>query len=82
MKIEKAKTLIRETPMNFTEISEFLGFSSVHHFFQKIQTVSKNVSFRISAFYQVALQKNKGDTSINLPVSPSFLFTTIKFRTK
>ena len=41
MKIEKAKTLIRETPMNFTEISEFLGFSSVHHFSKKFKQLVK-----------------------------------------
>lgn len=32
MKIEEAKRLIRTTPMNITEISEYLGFSSLHYF--------------------------------------------------
>lgn len=41
MKIEKAKTLIRETTMNFTEISELLGFSSVHHFSKKFKQLVK-----------------------------------------
>lgn len=41
MKIEKAKTLIRETTMNFTEISELLGFSSVHYFSKKFKQLVK-----------------------------------------
>lgn len=41
MKIEKAKTLIRETSMNFTEISEMLGFSSVHYFSKKFKQLTK-----------------------------------------
>lgn len=41
MKIEKAKTLIRETSMNFTEISEMLGFSSVHYFSKKFKQLVK-----------------------------------------
>ena len=32
LKIEEAKRLIRTTPMNITEISEHLGFSSIHYF--------------------------------------------------
>lgn len=39
LKIEKAKELIRESTLNFTEIAESLGFSSIHYFsnvFKKI----------------------------------------------
>ncbi|MBQ7336720.1 MAG: AraC family transcriptional regulator [Clostridia bacterium] len=32
LKIAKAKTVIRKTSMSFTELSELLGFSSVHYF--------------------------------------------------
>ena len=32
LKIEKSKELIAEGRMNFTEISDFLGFSSLHYF--------------------------------------------------
>lgn len=32
MKISFAKQLIRENDMNFTQISEFLGYSSIHYF--------------------------------------------------
>lgn len=37
LKIEEAKRLIRETPMNMTEISQKLGFLSVHHFSKKFK---------------------------------------------
>jgi len=32
LKMEEAKRLIADTPLNVTEVSEQLGFSSVHHF--------------------------------------------------
>lgn len=32
LKIEEAKRLITDTPLNMTEVAEQLGFSSVHHF--------------------------------------------------
>lgn len=32
LKIDKAKTMIRESDYNFTEISELLGYSSIHYF--------------------------------------------------
>ena len=32
LKIEAAENMINETKMNFTEISEKLGFSSIHYF--------------------------------------------------
>lgn len=32
LKIEKAATLIRNSDMNMTGVSEFLGFKSIHHF--------------------------------------------------
>jgi len=32
MKINFARRLIRENDMNFTQISEFLGYSSIHYF--------------------------------------------------
>lgn len=41
LKIEYAKIMIRETHMNFTQISEELGFSSVHHFSKKFKQLVK-----------------------------------------
>lgn len=42
-KVEKAKQMINENKMNFTEISESLGFSSIHYFsrtFKNVEGVS------------------------------------------
>lgn len=40
MKIDLAKQLIRENQMNFTEISEFLGYSSIHYFSRQFKKLS------------------------------------------
>lgn len=40
MKIECAKQLIREGQMNFTQISDFLGYSSIHYFSRQFKKIS------------------------------------------
>lgn len=43
IKIEKSKELIRKGELNFTEIADFLGFSSLHYFsrqFKKVMGIS------------------------------------------
>ena len=40
MKIEFAKQLIRENQMNFTQISEFLGYSSIHYFSRQFKKIA------------------------------------------
>lgn len=40
LKIEEAKKLIREQSFNFTQISEMLGFSSVHYFSRKFKNMT------------------------------------------
>ena len=40
MKIEFAKQLIRENQMNFTQISDFLGYSSIHYFSRQFKKAS------------------------------------------
>ena len=40
MKIEFAKQLIRENQMNFTQISDFLGYSSIHYFSRQFKKIS------------------------------------------
>lgn len=40
MKIEFSKQLIREKQMNFTQISEFLGYSSIHYFSRQFKKIS------------------------------------------
>lgn len=40
MKIEFAKQLIRENHMNFTQISDFLGYSSIHYFSRQFKKLA------------------------------------------
>lgn len=40
MKIQFAKQLIRENQMNFTQISDFLGYSSIHYFSRQFKKIS------------------------------------------
>lgn len=40
MKIEYAKQLIREQNKNFTQISEFLGYSSIHYFSRQFKKIT------------------------------------------
>ena len=40
MKIDFAKQLIRENDMNFTQISDFLGYSSIHYFSRQFKKLS------------------------------------------
>lgn len=41
LKIEYSKLMIRKSTLNFTQISEALGFSSVHHFSKKFKQLVK-----------------------------------------
>ena len=40
LKIAYARQLIRENQMNFTQISEFLGYSSIHYFSRQFKKIS------------------------------------------
>ncbi|MEF3305818.1 AraC family transcriptional regulator [Paenibacillus sp. GYB003] len=40
MKIERAKTLIREERLSFTEIAELLGYSSIHYFSRQFKKLT------------------------------------------
>ncbi len=53
MKIEKAKQFIRENDKNFTQISEELGFSSIHYFSRlfKKKTGMTPTEYRSSVIY-------------------------------
>ena len=51
MKIDFAKQLIRENEMNFTQISDFLSYSSIH-IFQAVQEAVRNDTDGIRHFYQ------------------------------
>lgn len=53
LKIEEAKHLIKKTPLNITEISEQLGFSSLHYFSKQF----KNKTGRSPSAYAKAIDK-------------------------
>lgn len=40
MKVELAKQLIRENNMNFTQISDYLGYSSIHYFSRQFKKIT------------------------------------------
>jgi YesN/AraC family two-component response regulator len=40
LKIDQAKSLIREEQHNFTEIAELLGYSSVHYFSKQFKSLT------------------------------------------
>lgn len=42
LKIQKAKELLETTDMSITEISEFIGFSSIHYFSRKFTSIVKS----------------------------------------
>lgn len=52
MKIDFAKQLIRENDMNFTQISDFLGYSSIHYFSRAVQETVRNDAYRICHFHK------------------------------
>ena len=52
MKIESAKEMIRTGHMNFTQISEQLGYASIHYFSRQFKKSYRYDSFRICFLYQ------------------------------
>lgn len=40
MKIDAAKQMIRESHYNFTQIADFLGFSSIHYFSRQFKRIT------------------------------------------
>lgn len=40
LKIDEAKILIRETTMNFTQIADYLGYESIHHFSRQFKKLT------------------------------------------
>ncbi len=40
MKIDFARQLIRDNDMNFTQISDFLGYSSIHYFSRQFKKIT------------------------------------------
>lgn len=57
MKIEAAKQCIRETNMNFTQIAEKLGFSSVHYFSRQFKKISNMTPTEYSSSVKIVSEK-------------------------
>ena len=78
MKIDFAKQLIRENDMNFTQISDFLGYSSIHYFsrqFKKLSGMTGTASTEADEFSEiyglqiVSIPTNKPRARKDLPDS-------------
>ncbi|MCD8104209.1 MAG: AraC family transcriptional regulator [Lachnospiraceae bacterium] len=59
MKIEYAKQLIRENQMNFTQISDFLGYSSIHYFSRQFKTITKMTPSEYSSSIQARSERGQ-----------------------
>ena len=56
LKLDEAKNMITDTDLNFTEISESLGFATVHYF----SRLFKNKTGLTPSQYAKSVYKNKG----------------------
>lgn len=63
MKIEFAKQLIREDQMNFTQISDFLGYSSIHYFSRQFKKITGMTPSEYSSSIK-ALSEQRNETDI------------------
>lgn len=63
MKIEFAKQLIREEQMNFTQISDFLGYSSIHYFSRQFKKITGMTPSEYSSSIK-ALSERRNETDI------------------
>ena len=63
MKIEFAKQLIREDQMNFTQISDFLGYSSIHYFSRQFKKITGMTPSEYSSSIK-ALSERRNETDI------------------
>ncbi len=59
MKIEYAKQLIREENQNFTQISEFLGYSSIHYFSRQFKKITGMTPSEYAASIKARSEHNK-----------------------
>ena len=58
LKIKKAKEMIREGSHNFTEISTFLGYNSIHYFSRHFKKVTGMTPSEYASSVKVLAQKN------------------------
>lgn len=58
LKIKKAKEMIREGSHNFTEISTFLGYNSIHYFSRHFKKVTGMTPSEYASSVKILAQKN------------------------
>lgn len=61
LKIEAAKQLIREGTYNFTEISNKLGFTSIHYFSRRFKTITGMTPTEYASSVKIKLENHKID---------------------
>lgn len=57
MKIDMAKQLIRDNHMNFTQISDYLGYSSIHYFSRQFKKITGMTPSEYSSSIKVLSEK-------------------------
>ncbi|SCP96325.1 helix-turn-helix domain-containing protein [Anaerobium acetethylicum] len=63
MKIDMAKQLIRDNHMNFTQISDYLGYTSIHYFSRQFKQVTEMTPSEYSSSIKVLAEKSKCQSS-------------------
>lgn len=63
MKIELARQLMRENRMNFTQISDYLGYSSIHYFSRQFKKISGMTPSEYASSIK-AISEHKKDTPL------------------
>lgn len=61
LKIEAAKQLIREGTYNFTEISNKLGFTSIHYFSRRFKTITGMTPTEYASSVKIKLENHKSN---------------------
>jgi AraC-like DNA-binding protein len=59
LKIDMAKQLVRDNHMNFTQIADYLGYSSVHYFSRQFKKTTGMTPSEYSSSIKVLSEKNK-----------------------
>ncbi len=61
LKIDMAKQLIRDNHMNFTQIADYLGYSSIHYFSRQFKNITGMTPSEYSSSIKALSEKNKND---------------------
>jgi YesN/AraC family two-component response regulator len=59
LKIDMAKQLVRDNHMNFTQIADYLGYSSIHYFSRQFKKTTGMTPSEYSSSIKVLSEKNK-----------------------